>query len=33
MTETVSGPAARKGRRGKGLKMRRINTTRGRASL
>jgi ribonucleoside-diphosphate reductase alpha chain len=29
MTETVSGPAARKGRRGKGLKMRRINTTAG----
>jgi ribonucleoside-diphosphate reductase alpha chain len=29
MTETVSGPAARKGRRGKGLKMRRINTTPG----
>ncbi len=29
MTETVSGPAARKGKRGKGLKMRRINTTAG----
>ena len=29
MTETVSGPAARKGRRGKGLKIRRINTTAG----
>jgi ribonucleoside-diphosphate reductase alpha chain len=29
MTETVSGPAARKGRRVKGLKMRRINTTAG----
>jgi ribonucleoside-diphosphate reductase alpha chain len=29
MTETVSGPAAGKGRRGKGLKMRRINTTAG----
>src|SRR5258707_12913918 len=29
MTETVSGPAARKARRGKGLKMRRINTTAG----
>src|SRR6201992_1692048 len=29
MTETVSGPAARKGRRGKGLKVRRINTTAG----
>src|SRR5246127_2700375 len=29
MTETVSGPAARRGRRGKGLKMRRINTTAG----
>jgi ribonucleoside-diphosphate reductase alpha chain len=29
MTETVSSPAARKGRRGKGLKMRRINTTAG----
>jgi ribonucleoside-diphosphate reductase alpha chain len=29
MTETVSGPAARKGRRSKGLKMRRINTTAG----
>jgi ribonucleoside-diphosphate reductase alpha chain len=29
MTETVSGTAARKGRRGKGLKMRRINTTAG----
>src|SRR5580704_4329146 len=29
MTETVSGPAARKGRRGKGMKMRRINTTAG----
>jgi ribonucleoside-diphosphate reductase alpha chain len=29
MTETVSGPTARKGKRGKGLKMRRINTTAG----
>jgi len=29
MTETVSGPAARKSKRGKGLKMRRINTTAG----
>ena len=29
MTETVSGPAARKGKRGKGLKIRRINTTAG----
>ncbi len=29
MTETVSSPAARKGKRGKGLKMRRINTTAG----
>jgi ribonucleoside-diphosphate reductase alpha chain len=29
MTETVSGPAARKGKRGKGLKVRRINTTAG----
>ena len=29
MTETVSGPVARKGKRGKGLKMRRINTTAG----
>src|ERR1700749_4748945 len=29
MTETVSSPAARKGRRGKGLKIRRINTTAG----
>ena len=29
MTETVSGPATRKGRRGKGLKIRRINTTAG----
>jgi ribonucleoside-diphosphate reductase alpha chain len=29
MTETVSGLAARKGRRGKGLKIRRINTTAG----
>ena len=29
MTETVSGAAARKGKRGKGLKMRRINTTAG----
>src|SRR6202042_1153304 len=29
MTETVSGPTARKGRRGKGLKVRRINTTAG----
>jgi ribonucleoside-diphosphate reductase alpha chain len=29
MTETVSGPATRKGKRGKGLKIRRINTTAG----
>ena len=29
MTETVSGPASRKGRRVKGLKVRRINTTAG----
>ncbi len=29
MTETVSGPTARKGKRGKGLKIRRINTTAG----
>jgi ribonucleoside-diphosphate reductase alpha chain len=29
MTETVSGPAARKGKRGKGMKIRRINTTAG----
>ena len=29
MTETASGPAARKGKRGKGLKIRRINTTPG----
>jgi ribonucleoside-diphosphate reductase alpha chain len=29
MTETVSGPAARKGKRVKGLKVRRINTTAG----
>jgi ribonucleoside-diphosphate reductase alpha chain len=29
MTETVSGPAARKGKRGKGVKIRRINTTAG----
>jgi ribonucleoside-diphosphate reductase alpha chain len=29
MTETVSGQAARRGKRGKGLKMRRINTTAG----
>jgi ribonucleoside-diphosphate reductase alpha chain len=29
MTETVSGQAARKGKRGKGLKIRRINTTAG----
>jgi ribonucleoside-diphosphate reductase alpha chain len=29
MTETVNGPAARKGKRGKGLKVRRINTTAG----
>ncbi|HEY0932903.1 MAG TPA: vitamin B12-dependent ribonucleotide reductase, partial [Trebonia sp.] len=29
MTETVSGPTARKNRRGKGLKVRRINTTAG----
>src|ERR1700743_3549554 len=29
MTETVTGPAARKGKRVKGLKMRRINTTPG----
>src|ERR1700761_5405360 len=29
MTETVSGPAARKGKRGKGLKIQRINTTPG----
>src|ERR1700735_1665361 len=29
MTETVSGPATRKGRRGKGVKVRRINTTAG----
>src|SRR6201996_6545620 len=29
MTETVSGPATRKGRRGKGIKVRRINTTAG----
>jgi ribonucleoside-diphosphate reductase alpha chain len=29
MTETVSGPAARKVKRGKGLKMQRINTTAG----
>jgi ribonucleoside-diphosphate reductase alpha chain len=29
MTETVSGPAARRGKRGKGLKIRRINTTAG----
>jgi ribonucleoside-diphosphate reductase alpha chain len=29
MTETVSGPAARKGKRGKGLKVRRIYTTAG----
>src|ERR1700753_3321781 len=29
MTETVSGPTARKGRRGKGIKVRRINTTAG----
>src|SRR3984885_10125175 len=29
MTETVNGPAARKGKRGKGLKIRRINTTAG----
>jgi ribonucleoside-diphosphate reductase alpha chain len=29
MTETVSGQTARKGKRGKGLKMRRINTTAG----
>ena len=33
MTETVSGPAARKGKRGKGLKIRRIHTTAGRAPL
>jgi ribonucleoside-diphosphate reductase alpha chain len=29
MTETVSGPATRRGKRSKGLKMRRINTTAG----
>jgi ribonucleoside-diphosphate reductase alpha chain len=29
MTETVSGPTARKGKRGKGMKIRRINTTAG----
>src|ERR1700689_1989323 len=29
MTETVSGPAVRKGKRSKGLKVRRINTTAG----
>jgi ribonucleoside-diphosphate reductase alpha chain len=29
MTETVSGPAARKGKRGKGVRIRRINTTAG----
>jgi ribonucleoside-diphosphate reductase alpha chain len=29
MTETASGPAARKGKRGKGMKIRRINTTAG----
>ena len=29
MTETASGPAARKGKSGKGLTIRRINTTSG----